>query len=405
VDHERRGTLMKPFKARILLAVFTVTAGLTALGAGARRAEAYPQFQFSSGTQRCAQCHYSPVGFGLLTSWGRDESADTISAYGGDGGFLNSKVTLPASLALGGDVRYAGIDNDVGGQGAPELATFPMQAELYARYALGETGLSIYAAAGIRGATRDVNGSVWSHVTSFISREHYIMWKKSATGYYARVGRFYAPYGLRLAEHVYFVRRYSGFNLYEETYNASGGYLAENWELHVTAFTSLPNSAPDFLGSVGMLPNGAAVYYERRFSTVGLLGGQARVAVNSEQRLTQGGLVGKVWVDGAHMLAMGELDFQRRDLSKGNIGYNQSISYASMNFFPVKGLMAALVWERYQEDLRTISTARTAFDLEINLFPIAHVEVMFFGRYQYSGAGGADGDVGSLGMLQLHYYL
>ena len=34
------------------------------------RASAYPQFQFSSGTNRCSQCHYSPAGGGLLTSWG-----------------------------------------------------------------------------------------------------------------------------------------------------------------------------------------------------------------------------------------------------------------------------------------------------------------------------------------------
>jgi hypothetical protein len=379
--------------------------GIAAFSAGVRRAEAYPQFQFSSGTQRCAQCHYSPVGFGLLTSWGRDESADTISTYGGEGAFLHGKVHLPSSLALGGDIRYAAVENAVGGQSAPEFATFPMQAELYARYALGETGLSIYAAGGIRGATRDVNGSALSHVTSFISREHYIMWKKSATGYYARVGRFYAPYGLRLAEHIYFVRRYSGFNLYEETYNASGGYLADQWELHVTAFTSLPPSSPDFVGSVGMLPNGVAAYYERRFSTVGLLGAQARLAVNSEQRLTQGGVVGKLWIDGAKFLGMGELDLQRRDITKGSIGYNQSIAFVSANFFPVKGLMAALVYERYQEDLRSVSTARTAFDLELNFFPYAHCEIMLFGRYQYSGAGEADGSLGSLGMLQLHYYL
>ncbi|HVR02224.1 MAG TPA: hypothetical protein VMT47_08835, partial [Polyangia bacterium] len=51
--------------------------------AGARQAAAYPQFQFSSGTNRCGQCHFAPSGGGLLTSWGRDESADTIS-LGGD---------------------------------------------------------------------------------------------------------------------------------------------------------------------------------------------------------------------------------------------------------------------------------------------------------------------------------
>ena len=45
--------------------------------AAPRQAAAYPQFQFSSGTTRCGQCHYSPSGGTLITSWGRDESAAT----------------------------------------------------------------------------------------------------------------------------------------------------------------------------------------------------------------------------------------------------------------------------------------------------------------------------------------
>jgi len=59
---------------------------------GAREAAAYPQFQFSSGTNRCGQCHYSPAGGGMLTSWGRDESGDTISLGG---------VTLTANVMPG----------------------------------------------------------------------------------------------------------------------------------------------------------------------------------------------------------------------------------------------------------------------------------------------------------------
>lgn len=394
-----------PVGGRVSFGVVAVVS-LFALLVAAGRAEAYPQFQFSSGTQRCAQCHFSPAGFGLLTAWGRDESADTISAYGGDGGFLHGLVPLPSFLALGGDFRYAGIENAVGGTRSPEAAAFPMQGELYARAALGSTGISLYVAGGIRGVVRNANASTVDHLTAFVSREHYAMWKPSASGPYVRAGRFYAPYGLRLAEHIFFVRRYSGFNLYEETYNVSGGYLAEDWEVHVTAFTPPPKSLPDALQSVGMRGSGGAAYAERRFASAALLGAQARVAINNEQRLIQGGLVGKLWIDAAKMLAMGELDLQRHDVTlTGGSGYNQSIGFLGLNFFPVKGLMAAAIYERFQEDIRLISTARSAFDVEVSVFPYAHIEVMLFGRYQYSGSGGADGDAGSLGMLQLHYYL
>src|SRR5450432_2549455 len=106
------------------------------------RASAYPQFQFSSGTSRCSQCHYSPAGGGLITSWGRDEAGDTIS-LGGDGAFLHGLWAPPSWLALGADVRLAAIRNDVGGAEGPEYAAFPMQSDLYARFALGDQ-VSVY---------------------------------------------------------------------------------------------------------------------------------------------------------------------------------------------------------------------------------------------------------------------
>src|SRR4029079_9577272 len=112
-----------------------VAAGAAAfLLLAARTAAAYPQFQFSSGTRRCTQCHYSPAGSGLITSWGRDEAGDTIS-YGGNGAFLHGAWAPPDWLALGGDVRLATTYNATGGDRSPEVNAFPMQAEAYGRAA------------------------------------------------------------------------------------------------------------------------------------------------------------------------------------------------------------------------------------------------------------------------------
>src|SRR6266849_3576323 len=99
---------MSPRFARFGIA--SLIAAVVLLG-GAREAAAYPQFQFSSGTNRCSQCHYSPSGGGLLTSWGRDESADTIS-MGGDGAFLHGLVSPPSWLGIGGGFRLAALSND-----------------------------------------------------------------------------------------------------------------------------------------------------------------------------------------------------------------------------------------------------------------------------------------------------
>src|ERR1700690_4595221 len=92
---------------RLTLCALAATFGLIAL---CGRASAYPQFQFSSGTNRCSQCHYSPAGGRLITSWGRDESGDTIS-LGGDGAFLHGLVPLPSWLALRRGVRLLPRNN------------------------------------------------------------------------------------------------------------------------------------------------------------------------------------------------------------------------------------------------------------------------------------------------------
>src|SRR6185369_16950106 len=107
---------------RLLLCLLVAGAGTFGF-VGA--ASAYPQFQFSSGTNKCSQCHFSPAGGGLISSWGRSESGDTIS-MAGDGGFLHGAVTLPSWFAAGADLRVAATRINDGGDESPRGAWFPM---------------------------------------------------------------------------------------------------------------------------------------------------------------------------------------------------------------------------------------------------------------------------------------
>lgn len=376
--------------------------------AASRSAQAYPQFQFSSGTTRCGQCHYSPSGGTLITSWGRDESGDTIS-LGGDGSFLHGLWAPPSWLGLGLDLRFAGLYNNVGGPESPEVVGFPMQADAYVRAAYESVSLNVTI--GDRGVARPPDPSLAGRSSDFvarlISREHYLMWRPSATGPYVRAGRFASPYGLRFAEHTYFVRRYTGYNLYEETYNLSGGYVAEDWELHVTGFAGIPASAPDFVGAVGPRENGGVVYAEKRFSGMAALALQSRVGIGKDEARYQGGVVGKLWVEEARLLFLGEADVIHQQFKGASSNsQNQFVSYLGGTFF-VRGLLATLAYEAFQENLSVFSTLRNAYDAELNVFPWAHVEVGLFGRYQKAAAamGGVDSGSASMAMLQLHYYL
>jgi hypothetical protein len=387
---------------RLILCLVVAAAGTVGF---ARGAAAYPQFQFSSGTNKCSQCHFSPAGTGLISSWGRSESGDTIS-MAGDGAFLHGAVNLPSWLALGADFRGATTRTTDGGTESPQGAIFPMQADLYARFAFGDA-FSLYLEDGVRGEVRAVDPSVGGRISTvpdrLISREHYFMWRPSATGPYARVGRFFAPYGLRFAEHVYFVRRYTGFNLYEETYTASGGYVADEWELHVSLFTPPPSSFPDMLSSVGPRESGGAGYFEYRINGMAALGAQARFGVGKDASRYQGGAIGKLWIDKAKLLFLGEADLIRQQVSSASFGTNQFVAYAGVSAFPVRGVMLSAAYERFQEDLAVSTTARNAYDGQINLFPYAHCEVLLLGRYIKVGEAGQP--AASLLMLQLHYYL
>ncbi len=375
--------------------------------AGTREAAAYPQFQFSSGTNRCGQCHYSPSGGGLLTSWGRDESADTIS-MGGDGAFLHGLLSTPSWLGIGGDFRFAFLDNDVGSPQGGEFAAFPMQADVYGRAAINDSW-SINVTLGVRGIVRPDDGSIGGRLGSaagdIMSREHYVMWRPSATGPYARVGRFFAPFGLRFVEHVYFVRRYTGYDLYEETYNASGGYVSDDWEVHATLFAPPPKNTIELLAGTGPAEAGFAGYGELRLAKTSAIAVQTRLGFGDLESRMTGGLVGKLWLEKPKILFLGEGDLIHQSFSTAAYSQNQFVSFLGADFYPARGIMAGVAYERFQENLGVSRTGRNAYDIQLNVFPWAHCEAVLLGRYQLTGQGAIDGGTASLVMLQLHYYL
>jgi hypothetical protein len=171
-------------QAAARLAVFV------ALAAGVlfapRPARAYPQWQFSSGTTRCNQCHFNPAGGGLITGYARDAIGDDLSTWQGNGAFAHG-VPLPSWLALGVDLRGALLAHDAGNPEGRTLAVFPMQADLQARAAFSDS-LSAVASVGYRGQARTSDTPLGSDnfqptaTSRFVSREHYLMWRPAALG-------------------------------------------------------------------------------------------------------------------------------------------------------------------------------------------------------------------------------
>lgn len=366
------------------------------------RAHAYPYFQLTTGSSQCSQCHVGPAGGGLLTEWGQEEFGDTI-ANGGDGRFLHGAIPTPAWLQLGGNVRLAALANDVGSSNGTELAVFPMQLDLTMRLVRG--AWSAVGTLGARGRVRsgspDSSENPGSEVEStslasyLISREHYVLWRPGSQGLYLRAGRFAAPYGLRVADHTAYVRRYLGFNLLEETYNVGGGWSGDDSELHATLFVYDP------LQGAARKDLGAAVMFEKQATESLIIGASSRVGLSDLGTRAQGGLHGKLWAEGAKVLLQGEVDVVREMFDGGAGDRWQLAAYAGPVLMAARGIYAGVGYQVFAQDLQVRSVTRHAGDAWVSYFPRAHFEIMASARAQWVGPA----ERAYLGMLQLHYAL
>jgi hypothetical protein len=365
-----------------------------------RAAQAYPQWQLSSGATRCNVCHFSPAGGGLTNAHGRDADGEDLSTFAGEGAFLYGAIPLPSWLALGADLRGAYAANDVAEPNGVQQAVFPMQADLEARVKL-PWGFSLYATAGLRGQSHEQADIVplqnYQPISTsrFISREHWLLWQRSAQGWYVRAGRFYAPYGLRLAEHITYIRRDLGFYQLQESYNVSGGYLDNDWELHLTAF------APDVLRHIGSSEAGGAAYYERRLlEQTAAIGLQTRYASGKGYQSLTEGTVAKYYVAPLKTLFLAEGDLVQMMAAKSPLTL-QLVALAGASVLPARGVMISLFGERKQDSLTIRQSSWNAFTALLGWFPVPHAELQLMARLQQ-----AEGVATAKTLfLQVHYFL
>ncbi len=358
-------------------------------------ARAYPQFQFTTGVSRCSKCHFSPAGGGLIKDRGRLEATDTISGEKGDGSLLHGLWTPPDWLAIGGDYRGALIAKNRAGEQSRVLA-FPMQLDVYTRLRL-PASLSLNTTVGVRGAARPEEAP--SITSRIMSRELYLMWQPKKFGKYARAGRFFAPYGLRLQDHTSYIRRYLGFNTLEEPLAVSYGDVRSKREYHATLY------APSPLWHAGPKAYGGAVYYEQRIrDDSGAIGAQAKVDVTGDDQRYLFGGVGKLNFESANLLLMGELDLGvQRVRSVTPKARGQLAAYLGLTYYKYYWANLGTAIERYDDDLLLSGSARDSINVTVQSFFRAHWEIMLLGKLEFQGQDYANPS--QLAMLMVHYYL
>lgn len=378
--------MKRSFALPAVVAIAAVAATLVVTSGAAR---AYPQFQMSRD-QTCTGCHISPAGGGLLTENGLT-TAEAISQWGTAPEFFYGKIPTPSWLVLGGDLRGAS-----GYVQAPEklLASFPMQIEAYGRAALG-AGLSLYADVGAR------SEEVGKESTTFAwSREHYLMWQQNpgeTTGLFVRAGRFMPVFGLRLAEHPTYVRKWGGTPLYGETYGLAVEYIDPRFEVHATGFIKDPIlDTPEH-------SNGGAALAEYRVSQQLSVGAEAMYTQSTDDQKIRAGALAKLFLPGPETLLMFEGQFMNQ-LIQPRGAPKQIIAYLGASRFLSSAYMIDLGLNFFDENIQITQLHREAADLNFHWFATSHIEAIFTGRYEMLAFGKAGPSAGyALG--QLHYRL
>ncbi len=177
-------------------------------------ANAYP-WMIKHGFSACSNCHDDPSGGELLTEYGRGRGDELLAMQYGKGWEKQSqplwgKLQTPDGIRVGGSYRHLTLvkfDDPV------DAATFPMQADLYASARAGRfrVGASIGASrvpAGSPHARAAQLTSAEGDRFNLVSRSHWLGYEITPR-VLLRAGRLNLPFGVRIPEHVSWVRNFS----------------------------------------------------------------------------------------------------------------------------------------------------------------------------------------------------
>ncbi|MCH9695628.1 MAG: hypothetical protein K0U72_14030 [Gammaproteobacteria bacterium] len=193
----------------------SILAILTMIVACTNVAQAEPYIAVQKGMQ-CSACHSGPAGGGMRTVYGNVYAQSELTARRlGDGNIWTGEVNK--WLSVGADLR--GSFSSVDAPNRPETSDTRFdRGTIYLEAKIIPNRLSIY-----------VDQQVVPDES--INREAYLRVNSKNTKWFASVGRFYLPYGLRLQDDSAFVRLATGANFANSDRGIQGGYNSGPWSV------------------------------------------------------------------------------------------------------------------------------------------------------------------------------
>jgi hypothetical protein len=375
--------------------ICSVLLAMACLTLCARVGGAEPMF-LSRQYVRCASCHYSPTGGGLLTPYGRSLSGKELSITG---------RTVTQSNTQSDDVagrEEAFLFGALGGALGPlQLGVDLRPARLHVSFPGGSAGQNIWMDADLLAAYEagawTLYGEVGRQPTGFGKIDSYEYWvaHQSSGGISIRAGRFLPAYGVRFADHTAFNRRVLGFDVYDQVYGVEIGRTTDRNLIQVTIS---PGRADSILHDDG----------NRAFTTSGRL----EVDLSSRTSIVASGLFRDASSlqsrQGAGGFALGFAPNAHVSLwTEGNVLMQQGANGASYIVVNETSFEAARgIWLKFSPQLRTSpgdlsgGVIRGAF--EVDVLPRTHWNVD--GTY-YVDRDRTNDLVTKTALIQFHIYL
>ena len=293
----------------------------------AHNATAYPQY-IGRGDSRCADCHYSPTGGGLLNSWGRERRPSSFDLgnpedwFGhGDASGVGATGSPEFGFDVGGDVRTLPLLSRGDSPGA--VAFIPMLIEVGAVAAYGP--LQLYGTMTLRKGVGD--GPPYL----LFSREHWLKYALNSR-LALRAGRMVLPFGIRTPDHTQYVREDFGFDKYNQSYALELDWTREDLTLSAAGFAGDPvYEAPDRREAGGALRGSYFIVKPFEVGVSALVGrsdARNRVALGPFLRVTP--------VEGVYVL--GEFAYQKFDYQRSDQTLSENALFGRAGWFVLPAL-------------------------------------------------------------------
>ena len=346
---------------------------------GSIQAFAYPELS-RHGYTNCNACHLSPSGGGLLTSYGRELSKESLSTWSKEGEqyFAYEALKPNEKVLLGAYVRglqVLQITPDV-----ETARTILMQADAEAGY--NEKKWAADASIGRQEIRSGLNSD-----GRLFSRRHFVLYRID-DNWTVRAGKFLRFYGLNDANHNLYVRRELGFGFDTETYNLEVSSLGENWAVYLTYVDGLKEQAETI----------SASYFFNEKQKIGFSIYRGEDSVN---RRLLGGPWGIISIM-PKIFLLSEFDWQSKEFKSGQPTQKGYVTSNRLNYEWVQGLINFLSFEKKYLNSDDPNSEQNSYGIGLQFFPRPHIEMVASWQKEIVISTNSPSD---LYWLMLYFYL